>query len=194
LKFIAPTWDEIYSQCITLAEGLLQNKKYNAIVGVSRGGLALTRIMSDLLDVHDVMITRCEHYTDLGKTRRRPVITQKIQGTLKGKDVVLIDDVADSGKSLVTIKKYLLRKRPKSLTVATLYIKPWTVMMPDSYVGNTDAWIVFPWELYEAMKSVTVKNSPSDIEKTGIPKRFSERVIKLHPETFMKKRRQRTHL
>jgi len=184
MKFIAPSWNQIYAQCISLATRLLERGKYDAIVGVSRGGLALTRIMSDLLDVEDVMITRCEYYTDLGKTRERPAITQKIHGSLRNKDVLLLDDVSDSGKSLVAIKKYLQRKRPRTLTVATLYVKPWTVMIPDVYVGKTDAWIVFPWELYEAMKSVSLNGGKSKIGKTGIPKMFAKRILELHRASF----------
>ncbi|MHB8568321.1 MAG: phosphoribosyltransferase [Nitrososphaerales archaeon] len=184
MEFIAPTWDRIYSQCIKLAENLSHSGKYEVIVGVSRGGLALTRIMSDLLDVQNVMITRCEYYVDLGKTKKHPVITQKIQGSLQGKKVLLLDDVADSGKSLVAIKKYLSSKSPKSLTVATLYVKPWTVIVPDFFIGRTGAWIVFPWELYEAMKSVSAKGGLSQVRKTGIPQKFAKQIAELHPSTF----------
>ena len=148
MKFICPSWDRIYSQSITLAEKLSEGQDggFDCIVGVSRGGLPLARIMSDLVSVQNVMITRCEYYTDVGKTLKRPVITQEIQGDISRKNVLLVDDVADSGESLLVLKKYLFSKKPKDVTLATLYIKPWAKILPDYYVSKTRAWIVFPWE------------------------------------------------
>ncbi len=176
MKFVAPSWDRIYTQSIELATRLRRSDRwpFDAIVGVSRGGLALARIMSDLLDIQNVMITRCEYYSDLDERKKKPVITQKIQGRITGRNVLLIDDVADTGGSLATIKRYLNSKRPKSLTVATAYIKPWSKVIPDYYASRTDAWIIFPWELHEALKSLSKKKGRSVISETHIPKRYLE--------------------
>jgi hypoxanthine phosphoribosyltransferase len=178
MRFICPSWDWVYSQSITLAEKLLKRHggDFDAIVGVSRGGLPLTRIMSDLLSVQNVMITRCEYYTDVGTTLRRPVITQKIQGDISRKKVLLVDDVADSGESLLVLRNYLFSKKPKEITLATLYIKPWAKTLPDYYVSKTSAWIVFPWELLEAMKYVNAKSGFSAIGKIGLPQVYLKRL------------------
>jgi hypoxanthine phosphoribosyltransferase len=188
VKFISPNWDKVYSQCITLAERLRakparalgtagDNRAFDCIVGVSRGGLALTRILSDHLEVSNVMITRCEYYADIGERLPRPRITQRIPGSkIAGKSLLLVDDVADSGESLSVIKDYLTSKKPNSLTVATLYIKPWTKVYPDYYVAKTDAWIIFPWELLEAMNSVISKGGADALERTGIPETYIRRL------------------
>jgi uncharacterized protein len=152
---------------------------FDMIVGVSRGGLVPTRILSDLLDIHDVLITKCEYYSDVAETAKTPKITQKIQGSLRGKNVLLVDDVSDTGKSLIAINKYLRSKRPKTLTVATLYLKPWTKVVPDFYVKKTNAWIIFPWELYEAVKSLSKKISIAKIRKTQIPDRYLSLLRKM---------------
>lgn len=186
LKFISPSWDQVYSQSITLATELkaVGKQKFDALIGVSRGGLALTRIMSDLLDIQNVMITRCEYYTDLGRVKTHPEITQKLQGNITGKNVLLLDDVADSGESLLEIKKYILSKKPKSLTIATLYVKPWTKFYPDFYVARTDAWIIFPWELYEAIKSIAVKHGVEKLHQTGIPQKYLKRIMNIHSDSL----------
>lgn len=174
-------------QSIRLAEELRDSETwpFDAIVGVSRGGLALTRIMSDLLDIQDVMITRCEYYSDVKVRRKKPVITQEPQGNLKGRNVLLMDDVADTGESLIEIKKYLKSKHPKSLTLATLYVKPWSKVRPDYYVSKTSAWIIFPWELYEAVKSVVAKGGKSILPKTRIPPKYV-RMLLLMDESLSK--------
>lgn len=183
LKFVSPTWDKIYSQSILLAEKLRRHDDgghYDSLVGVSRGGLALARIMSDLLSIQKVLITRCEYYTDLGTTRKKPIISQKISGEIRGENVLLVDDVADTGGSLIELKRYLLSKKPRKVTIATLYIKPWTKVMPDYHVASTSSWIIFPWELLEAIQSISSKSTKDGgsalLRKTHIPERYLRRL------------------
>ncbi len=181
MKFIAPSWSYIFDKSVELAEKIRKESKqpFESIIGVSRGGLALTRLMSDLLDIQDVMITRCEYYSDLGARRKHPVITQKIQGEIKGRRVLLVDDVADTGESLKEIKRYLRSLKPKSLALATLYIKPWSTLTPDFFVGRTDAWIIFPWEPFEAIKSLSKNNGPEILSHARIPKAIVRRLGKM---------------
>jgi hypoxanthine phosphoribosyltransferase len=131
------------------------------------------------LDIEDVMITKCEYYSDMGQRKKRPVITQKIQGEIKGKNVLLVDDVSDTGESLKEIKKYLLGLEPALLSTATLYIKPWSIFMPDYYASKTAAWIIFPWEPYEAIKSLSRKNGPEVLKETKIPIKLVQRLSKM---------------
>ncbi len=181
VKFIAPSWDEIFGKSIKLAEKIRKTEKeqFDCIVGISRGGLALTRIMSDLLDIQNVMITRCEYYTDIGEKKKKPVITQKIQGNISGRRVLIVDDVADSGESLTVIKSYLESKHPIDVRISTIFVKPWSKMIPDYYVTKTDAWIIFPWEYYEAIKSLSATNNKDILSKTRIPYRYIEMLYSM---------------
>jgi len=181
VKFIAPSWDEILAKSIKLAEKIRRAEKeqFDGIVGISRGGLALTRILSDLLDTQNVMITRCEYYTDIGEKKKKPVITQKIQGNISGKRILVVDDVADSGESLSVIKEYLLSKHPSDLKVSTIFVKPWSKMLPDYFVARTDAWIIFPWEYYEAIKSLSATNGKDILSKTHIPPKYIDMLYSM---------------
>jgi uncharacterized protein len=181
VKFISPSWDEILEKSIKLAEKirLFEKEQFDGIVGISRGGLALTRIMSDLLDTQNVMITRCEYYTDIGEKKKKPVITQKIQGKISGKKILVVDDVADSGESLIVIKEYLESKNPSDLKISTIFIKPWCKMFPDYYVSKTDAWIIFPWEYYEAIKSLSATNSKDILSNTHIPQKYIDMLYRM---------------
>ncbi len=179
LKFIAPSWEGIFSLSLKLAESIASKEggtKFDLIVGVSRGGLVVTRLMSDFLSVENVQIVRSEYYTDVGKTMQKPRITQKIQIPISGKNVLLVDDVADTGASLIEIKKYLAAKRPSRLIVSTLFIKPWAKVMPDYFAAKTSAWIVFPWERYEALKSLTAKGGSKLLAESKISPRVITRL------------------
>ncbi len=187
MKFIAPSWGNIFSQTVDLAQKIrydeneLEKPKADAIVGVSRGGLVLARLMSDLLDIDNVLITKSEYYTGMGKRNSKPQITQEIQKDISDNNVLLVDDVSDTGESLAIIKEHILSKRPRNLTVATLYLKPWSKSLPDYFVSKTDAWIVFPWEYYESWKLLKSKGGSALVSRAGIPmsiivrlKRFDE--------------------
>lgn len=181
MNFISPSWDEVLSKSIKLAEKIRRTEiePFDCLVGISRGGLALARIMSDLLDVQNVMITRCEYYTDIGEKKKKPVITQKIQGNISNRKVLVVDDVADSGESLIVIKSYLESKHPRDLKISTIFTKPWSKMVPDYYVAKTDSWIIFPWEYYEAIKSLSATNSKDILSKTHIPPKYIDLLYRM---------------
>jgi uncharacterized protein len=181
LKFVAPSWDEIYAKSIRLAERIRREERIplDCLVGVSRGGLVLTRILSDLLDIQEVHIIKCEYYSDVDERRRKPKITQKIQGELKGKFVLIVDDVADTGESLFEIKKYLQSRGPKEMKVVTLYTKPWSKVFPDYFVSSTSAWIIFPWELYESIKLLSARRIKTSLSKMKIPRKYVRMLNKM---------------
>ena len=150
MKFVTPSWNEIYESSLTLAARIraIEKVPFETLVGVSRGGLVLCRILSDLLDIQDIRILKCEYYTDVGETRKKPLISQELQGDLKGKNVLVVDDVADSGKSLVAIMDYLKQKNPSRIRVVTIYMKPNSSKIPDYFAKRTTSWIIFPWERF----------------------------------------------
>jgi hypoxanthine phosphoribosyltransferase len=182
LKFISPSWDSIFEQSLELAQKIRYDQKklgkpqFQVIVGVSRGGLVLARLLSDLLEIENVVITKSEYYSGMGKKNKKPKITQKIQKDISGKNVLLVDDVADTGESLIEIKKHIQSKRPKYLAVATLYLKPWSKRIPDYFVSKTQAWIIFPWELFESYKLLKARGGLRLVERSKMPVWAIERL------------------
>ncbi len=175
MKFVCPSWDSIFRQSVKLAQKIrydqehLGGAKFDYLIGVSRGGLVLARLMSDLLEIQDVLITKSEYYSGMGKRNKNPVVTQEIQKNLEGKNVLLVDDVADTGESLVEIKKHIQGKHPERFLVSTLYLKPWSKSIPDYYVTKTDAWIIFPWEFYESYRLLLDKGGGKLLSRSKMP-------------------------
>ena len=46
-----------------------------------------------------------------------------LQGDITGKDVIVIEDIVDTGRTLTYLKEYLKTKNPKSVKIATLLDK-----------------------------------------------------------------------
>jgi len=155
LRFIAPTWDEVYFLAMKVAEAmLLDGLSFDLIVGVARGGWIVARMMSDFLSVRRVASVVVEFYSDLGERMEEPVVTQPVSVDVAGKRVLLCDDVADSGHTLRVVMRHLEEKGVGLLKVATLHLKPFSIVTPDYYGEVTDAWIIYPWELFESVESV----------------------------------------
>ena len=161
---------------------------FDTLVGISRGGLVFCRMLSDLLDIKDIRILKCEYYTDVGETSKRPLISQELQGELKGRNVLVVDDVADSGKSLAAIMDYLKRKNPSRIRVVTIYVKPKSSQIPDYFARRTTSWIIFPWELYEAIKLLSRGKMKSNLAKTGIPRKYAKIILKMSKADQPRKR------
>lgn len=169
LKFIAPTWDEVYFLAMKVADMILRDGLvFDVIVGIARGGWVVARIMSDLLSVRRVGSVVVEFYSDVGKHMREPVITQPLSVDVSGKRVLLCDDVADSGHSLRAVMGHIKERGASLLKVATLHLKPWSIVTPDYYGEVTDAWVIYPWELFESIESVYGKLSAEGQEEHEI--------------------------
>lgn len=157
-KYEAPDWNYIYELCIQVADQIRRSgHKPDLLVAISRGGWVPGRVLSDLLENPNIATIKVEHYIDIYKTRARPKITQPLPIEVEGKRVLLVDDIADSGKSLKLVKKHLFDQGAADVKICALYCKPWSIVTPDFLARTTDAWICFPHEIYETMKKIILK-------------------------------------
>ena len=157
-KFEAPSWDEIYSMMLRLA-GKVRESRFDpqVIVGVSRGGWPPARIMSDLLENQNLANMKVVFYRDIGLRNKRPVITQPVSSRVKGKRVLVVDDVSDTGHSLRVVSAHLRTRGAGKVKVCTLYLKPGSVFTPHFYARKTSKWIIFPWERLESIRLLSKK-------------------------------------
>lgn len=171
ITYEVPTWDELYKMTVELADRVKEDEfEPDIIVGVSRGGWPPARIMSDLMDNPNLANVKVEFYEDIYQTTEEPRITQSISVPVRGKNILIVDDIADTGKSLKLVREKLLEDEASEVRIATLYLKPWSITVPDFYVKTTNAWVCFPWELYESVKKIggklkTEGKQLSDIEE-----------------------------
>ncbi len=167
LEFEVPKWDQIYKMLLDIAEKIRKNKfKPDIIVGVSRGGWPPARFLSDLLDNPNLANVRVEFYLGVAETKGEPVLTQPVSTSVANKRVLLVDEVADTGKSLELAKEHIVEKGATEVKIATVYYKPWSTVKPDYYEKETTRWIVFPWEIKETMRRI-IKKSKKEGKDAG---------------------------
>jgi hypoxanthine phosphoribosyltransferase len=63
-------------------------------------------------------------YRDGTKTSGVVQITRDMQRDITGRDLIIVEDILDSGNTLAFLRNYLLSKGARSITIATLLDKP----------------------------------------------------------------------
>ncbi len=188
LTLVAPSWEEIQQSCLEIASKTKTDGfKPDIIVGVARGGWIPARLIADILGIGNLTSLGISFYSDIATTEKKPTITQPISANIKGKVTLMVDDVADTGQSLKIGRDHVAELLPRRLKIATIYKKPWSIITPDYYTRESDAWIVFPWEQAESTRSLKKKLtseglSPHEIKqkllKAGLNKTIVEATMK----------------
>lgn len=116
------------------------------VVAIARGGLLPAGAIAYGLGVKNCGAINVEFYTGIGTVLDAPeLLPPELDMTyLNGRRVLLVDDVADSGRTL-DLAVRLLVERGAEVRSAVIYTKPTTIIQPDFSWKNTDLWIDFPW-------------------------------------------------
>ncbi|MGV8085126.1 MAG: phosphoribosyltransferase [Candidatus Bilamarchaeum sp.] len=148
MELLKINWEIVYKYSSDVCLSIRKDKfKPDAIVALSRGGLVPSRIFSDLLNVGSILVLGLKSY-DKDNKQSQIQITQEITNNLKGQKILLVDDVSDSGNSLIFAMDYL-SKKGASARSATLHYKPDSKFKPDYFAQTTKSWVCYPWEVNE---------------------------------------------
>ena len=178
VEFEVPTWDEIYEMLLRLAEKIQRDDFHpDLIIGVCRGGWPPARVMSDLLGNPKLANISVEFYVDVAETKNKPVVTQSVTAPVKGKKILILDDVADTGKTLKLVKEHLFDRGAEEVKIATIYYKPWSIVVPDYYEKETKRWIVFPWERKETVRNLMRKHRKEDVREKLIAEGMDPKLV-----------------
>jgi hypoxanthine phosphoribosyltransferase len=166
IDYLPVSWADYHASARILADKILtDNIHIDEIIEISRGGLTLGHILTDLLRVPISTFT-IQSYTDI-QMQGEVKITKPLATPLDGKSILLVDDVADRGKTMVRAIEYLNMFSPKKIYTLTMYYKPHSIYKPDYFAKTTSAWIIFPYELTETISSIMTsmkKEKKSDAE------------------------------
>lgn len=58
------------------------------------------------------------------ESTRNVTIHKDIRNSIEGKDVILVEDIIDTGRTLTYVLEYLKQKNPNSIKIATMLSKP----------------------------------------------------------------------
>ena len=116
----------------------------DAILCINSGGLLVGKLLSEYMQ-KPLFVVSAKSYQgrERGRLRFEGIsLLQKIRG-----DLLLVDDIVDSGKTLQYIsKKVKALPGIRTLKTATLIFKPRSCFKPDYYMLEDSRWVIFPYE------------------------------------------------
>ena len=95
------------------------------IVGLLRGSYVFMADLSRAMKVnHIVDFMTASSYGSSMESNRDVRILKDLDEDIKGKDVLIVEDIIDTGYTLSKVKEILTLREPKSLRICTLLDKP----------------------------------------------------------------------
>ena len=153
-------WEYIYGLCRTVADEVKRAEfEPDVVVALARGGWFAGRCLCDFLGLDDLTSLKMEHYVGTGVKADEPQVRYPMpEGSVEGKDVLIIDDIADTGGSIHRAQEYVEERDAASIRTATLQLLQTSEFEPD-FVGERLeewTWVVYPWNFIEDMIDLTV--------------------------------------
>jgi hypoxanthine phosphoribosyltransferase len=141
------TWELFGTASRELTQSIVDSGfQPDIVIAIARGGLLPAGAIAYAMGVKAAGTLNVEFYSDIETTLPDPVVLEPLLDTnaIKGKKLLVVDDVADSGRTLALVVE-LLREHTDEIRSAVIYTKPASVIAPDFTWRETDRWINFPW-------------------------------------------------
>jgi len=124
------------------------------LLGIARGGLVPAGALAYALDCKNLFTISVEFYTGVDARLDVPVMLPPFLDArdLDAAKVLVVDDVADTGKTLELVHEFCSGHVAEART-AVLYEKPQSIIKADFAWRRTDRWINFPWSSEEPVVS-----------------------------------------
>jgi uncharacterized protein len=149
------SWPQVEVLTAMLNLGIYQsNVTYDVILVISRGGLVPGCLLSQGFANRNVLPVAIERYPgDARESHRKPhILYFPEKRALKGKKVLIVDDVWDFGHSFIAVERELMKCGPALVHTAALEFKPtrnkYPGRRPTFYAEETADWVEFPWESF----------------------------------------------
>ena len=130
-------WDEFDKEIRELGRRI--DYQPDAVIGIARGGVVPAVLLSKFLKVKDMYVLKVRRE---GTERR---IMAEIVPNVSGMRILLVEDMLETGKSMVVAKEYL-EKKGAEVKPACLYTMPQSEIKPDFSLKEVTAVVPFPWE------------------------------------------------
>jgi hypoxanthine phosphoribosyltransferase len=153
------TWADVDRWADTVAAKVrAAGRVPGTIVGLTRGGWVPSRLLADRLGVRRVVSLRLQHWGVTATPSGRAELTEGLSGPVDGQEVLVVDDITDTGESLKLAVAEVAAHGARRVESATCLHIAHSEYTP-TYYAETIArdqwvWIVFPWNYWEDLTTL----------------------------------------
>jgi len=138
------TWERFAELSAALAEQLA-SCGVDAVIGIARAGLFPATAVACMLR-RELYPVRTSRRVNDEVTYTHPVWKVPISPEVKGKVVVVIDEIVDTGETLAQVAQSAREIGAARVITASLVSHTWANPRPDYTALLTDALVIFPWD------------------------------------------------
>ena len=143
------------------------------LIGLARGGWVLSRVLCDFLGIKDLVSLKVEHWGITATPNGKAQIKYPFRVDLSGRRALIVDDITDTGQSMIVATDYVNTLNPLEVKSAALLHITGSEFTPDFYGQEISwRWIIFPWNYIEDMCNI-IKNM---VEKGTYVSEIKERL------------------
>jgi len=108
----------------TIAEQYAESKQL-VVIGLLRGSfMFISDLVRELSLPVEVDFIETSSYGDSTESSREVRILKDLQGEIEGRDILIVEDIVDTGHTLHHVKQLLAARNPKRMLVCALLDKP----------------------------------------------------------------------
>jgi hypoxanthine phosphoribosyltransferase len=128
------------------------------IVALTRGGWVPARLLADRLGIKRLVSLRLQHWGVTATPSGRAELTEGLSGPVTGLDVLVVDDLTDTGQSLELATSHVRAAGARRVESATCLHITHSTFVPTYYAEEIPregwVWIVFPWNYWEDLATL----------------------------------------
>ena len=141
------SYDEFAVDTKKMAKQIKDEFDPEVILAVARGGLTLGHSLAVALENRNLFTLNSIHYEDTNKLDTIQIFN--VPDLSKYTKILLVDDIIDSGESMIEIKRELLKRYPNlDIKIATVFYKEKALLLPEFKVKEAHDWVEFFWDIH----------------------------------------------
>jgi hypoxanthine phosphoribosyltransferase len=154
-----PSWDEIYENIKEIAKKIKKDRyKPDIVFALSRGGFVPGRVICDLMIIKDLVSIKVDHWGITATKDGKAHLRYLINADLSGKKVLIVDDITDTGESMIVAKEFVEKLNPEEIKTAAIFHIKTSKFIPDYYSKEIDwVWVIWPWNCVEDLCNIVPK-------------------------------------
>jgi hypothetical protein len=153
------SWSQFDVHVQALARSVKSSFKPDAVVGVAHGGVFVGGALGSALKTEFFPVRISRRSRDNGGGRAAPKLFGEMPKELKGRNVLIVDDVSSSGDTLELAIALLQQVGAKQLRTAALIARKHGYA-PDFAALTTEEFYVFPWDYNEVTEDARFDADP----------------------------------
>lgn len=178
------TLNEVYSLTHKLATQIMNSSvPFDSVIAIARGGMLPARLICDFLNIHQLSSIQIKHYGSGAEELDEVEITDPLNINIDRKNVLLIDDVNDTGKTMTAAIEHIQSRNPQVLKTAVLHEKSHTIKNADFSVETLKKWkwLIYQWAVTEDVLKFLIKDEKLAESNEVIQSHLAEKY-KLHAD------------